>query len=176
MRNSRIEVSPHAIYVTYIISNPTPLIQKICNKRALGKSFILVWLVNNKHVNPFSCSTYQLSLGPDIMGVLSPSVQTTISTFQQETWMDHLIQEVNPLVLWLKITWIQLINFNQKVIYSSPEFVWKEPVGPTAIKFLNSAKLGEEYRNDLFVGDINNGYLYHFDLAVSWYWWWTACW
>jgi glucose/arabinose dehydrogenase len=34
----------------------------------------------------------------------------------------------------------------------------------TAIKFLNSTNLGEEYENDMFVADINNGRLYHFDL------------
>src|SRR5919199_5676129 len=49
--------------------------------------------------------------------------------------------------------------------YSDPEFVWGTTVGVTAIKFLNSTKLGEEYVNDLFVGDINDGRLYHFDLS-----------
>jgi aldose sugar dehydrogenase len=34
----------------------------------------------------------------------------------------------------------------------------------TAIKFLNSTALGDEYLNDVFVGDINNGRIYHFDL------------
>jgi glucose/arabinose dehydrogenase len=37
-------------------------------------------------------------------------------------------------------------------------------VGPTGVKFLDSDKYGEEYENDLFVGDINNGHLYHFEL------------
>jgi glucose/arabinose dehydrogenase len=60
-----------------------------------------------------------------------------------------------------------LINFNQKNTYSTPEFMWKHPVGPAAIKFFNSDKLGQEYRNDLFVGDVNNGYLYHFDLVEN---------
>ncbi|HZE78518.1 MAG TPA: hypothetical protein VE089_08220, partial [Nitrososphaeraceae archaeon] len=49
--------------------------------------------------------------------------------------------------------------------YSPPEFTWFKPtVGPTAIKFLNSDKLGKQYKNDMFVGDFHNGYLYHFDL------------
>ena len=34
----------------------------------------------------------------------------------------------------------------------------------TGIKFLNSTALGEQYLNDVFVGDINNGRIYHFDL------------
>lgn len=58
----------------------------------------------------------------------------------------------------------ELVDFDNKGKYSEPEFVWNVPVGPTAIKFLNSTIYGEEYENDLFVGDINNGNLYHFDL------------
>jgi len=57
-----------------------------------------------------------------------------------------------------------LVDFNEKGKYSPPEFTWKKPVGPTAIKFLPNDKLGKEYKNDLFVGDVNNGYIYHFDL------------
>jgi aldose sugar dehydrogenase len=32
------------------------------------------------------------------------------------------------------------------------------------LEFLSSAKYGGQYENDMFVGDINNGNLYHFDL------------
>ena len=52
----------------------------------------------------------------------------------------------------------------QTGIYRDPEFVWQIPIGVTDIKFLTSDKLGEEYENDMFVGDINNGNLYHFEL------------
>ena len=48
--------------------------------------------------------------------------------------------------------------------YSPPEFTWRESLGPTAIKFLNSDRLGKQYENDIFVGDISKGNLYHFDL------------
>jgi glucose/arabinose dehydrogenase len=58
-----------------------------------------------------------------------------------------------------------LVDFGGKGNYSSPEFIWKYTVGPTAIKFLTSDKLGEDYQNDLFVGDNNLGNLYHFDLS-----------
>lgn len=57
-----------------------------------------------------------------------------------------------------------LEDFNEKGVYSDPEFSWNAPVGVTSIKFLNSDKLGEQYQNDMFVGDFHNGYLYHFDL------------
>ena len=58
----------------------------------------------------------------------------------------------------------QFIDFNGKGKYSDPEFTWKRTVGPTGITFLNSDKLGQIYKNDMFVGDFHNGYLYHFDL------------
>ncbi len=47
--------------------------------------------------------------------------------------------------------------------YSDPEFSWLNPVGVTAITFLNSTQLGAQYQNDVFVGDINNGNLYRFE-------------
>ena len=56
------------------------------------------------------------------------------------------------------------INFNGKGTYSPPEFTWNKTVGPTGLKFLTSDKLGQEYKNDIFVGDVNNGNIYHFDL------------
>jgi aldose sugar dehydrogenase len=49
--------------------------------------------------------------------------------------------------------------------YSDPKFEWADPVGPTALMFLNSDKLGTQYKDDLFVGDVNNGNIYHFKLS-----------
>jgi hypothetical protein len=57
-----------------------------------------------------------------------------------------------------------LVDFDGRGEYRDPEFTWNTTVGPTAIKFYNSTQLGEQYQNDIFVGDINNGRLYHFDL------------
>jgi aldose sugar dehydrogenase len=57
-----------------------------------------------------------------------------------------------------------LVDFDGRGEYRDPEFTWNITVGPTAIKFYNSTQLGEEYQNDMFVGDINNGRIYHFDL------------
>jgi glucose/arabinose dehydrogenase len=59
----------------------------------------------------------------------------------------------------------ELVDFDGSGHYRDPEFVWNNTVGVTALKFLNSTKLGVEYENDMFVGDINNGRIYHFDLA-----------
>jgi len=51
--------------------------------------------------------------------------------------------------------------------YADPKFSWLTTVGPTGIAFLNSAALGGQYQNDAFVGDINNGNLYRFNLNPS---------
>jgi glucose/arabinose dehydrogenase len=57
-----------------------------------------------------------------------------------------------------------LLDFDGKAEYSSPEFTFLREPGVTAIKFLNSDKLGEKYENDIFVGGFHNGIIYHFDL------------
>ena len=48
--------------------------------------------------------------------------------------------------------------------YGDPIFSWYVPVGVTDIEFLNSTKLGEKYDDNVFVGDINNGNLYFFEV------------
>jgi aldose sugar dehydrogenase len=36
--------------------------------------------------------------------------------------------------------------------------------GPTALKFLDTDNYATAYQNDMFLGDVNNGYLYRFEL------------
>jgi glucose/arabinose dehydrogenase len=57
-----------------------------------------------------------------------------------------------------------LVDFGGKGKYHSPQFVWNHTVGVTGIIFLNSDKLGKKYENDIFVGDVHRGNLYHFKL------------
>jgi aldose sugar dehydrogenase len=58
-----------------------------------------------------------------------------------------------------------LVDFDGRGKYSSPEFTWLHSgIGVTALRFLDSDKLGKQYKNDVFVGDWINGRLYHFDL------------
>jgi glucose/arabinose dehydrogenase len=57
-----------------------------------------------------------------------------------------------------------LVDFDGRGRYSDPEFTWQQTVAPTGLDFLDSSALGATYQNDLFVGDYNNGNLYHFDL------------
>jgi glucose/arabinose dehydrogenase len=56
------------------------------------------------------------------------------------------------------------VDFGGKGNYSAPEFIWTDTVGVTAVQFFHSDRLGEEYRDDMFVGSIVKGDIYHFDL------------
>jgi len=58
----------------------------------------------------------------------------------------------------------KLVFFGGEGKYRAPEFSWLPTIGPTALKFLDSAKLGSQYKDDMFVGDVNTGSLYHFKL------------
>ena len=48
--------------------------------------------------------------------------------------------------------------------YADPVFSWEEQIGITDLEFLDSTALGPKYAYNLFVGDINNGNLYYFEL------------
>jgi aldose sugar dehydrogenase len=58
----------------------------------------------------------------------------------------------------------KLVTFDGKGKYSEPKLVWGRTAGLTSLIFLNSDNLGTQYRNDIFVGDVHNGRIYHFDL------------
>ena len=57
-----------------------------------------------------------------------------------------------------------LVYFNGKGHYSPPEFTWDKSVAPTALLFLDSDRLGSSYKNDMFVGSVDSGRIFHFDL------------
>jgi aldose sugar dehydrogenase len=57
----------------------------------------------------------------------------------------------------------QLVNFPHSH-YADPVFSWKNPVAVTDIEFMKSSVLGEKYKNNIFVGDYNNGNLYYFEV------------
>jgi glucose/arabinose dehydrogenase len=57
-----------------------------------------------------------------------------------------------------------LEDFGGKGRYSDPELSWEKNIGPTALKFLDSDMYGAEYKNDMFLGDVNEGKIYHFNL------------
>jgi aldose sugar dehydrogenase len=82
----------------------------------------------------------------------------------QGIWRDH-VRDIHLNDSDITYYPSDLVDFDGKGKYRTPEFTWKYTVGPTALKFLTSDKLGREYQNDMFVGDVNNGRIYHFNLS-----------
>jgi aldose sugar dehydrogenase len=58
----------------------------------------------------------------------------------------------------------EMVTFDDRGKYNEPKIVWGGSTGLTSIVFLNTDKLGTEYRNDIFVGSVHNSRIYHFDL------------
>ena len=54
--------------------------------------------------------------------------------------------------------------------YSDPILSFTPSLGLTDIEFLNSSLLGDRYENNIFVGDINYGNLYFFELNGTTKW------
>jgi aldose sugar dehydrogenase len=126
-------------------------------------------LGNSKHVNKYYAYGIRNSFGLDFDPL-------TGNLWDTENGLDYgdEINLVKPGFNsgWKKIQgkapndfdYSQLVNFDGKGKYSDPEFSWAKTVGPTKIKFLNSDKLGDKYKNDIFVSDIKYGRIYHFEL------------
>jgi aldose sugar dehydrogenase len=61
----------------------------------------------------------------------------------------------------------ELVDFDGNGVYSDPEFSWRSDSSfrpaPTSVVFFDSDKMGQQYENDMFVGDVR-GEIYHFKL------------
>jgi aldose sugar dehydrogenase len=57
----------------------------------------------------------------------------------------------------------ELVNYPASH-YADPVFSWKNSVAVTGIEFMKSSVLGQKYKNNIFVGDYNNGNLYYFEV------------
>jgi aldose sugar dehydrogenase len=57
-----------------------------------------------------------------------------------------------------------LVDFSGKGVYRAPEFAWQQVIAPSSLTFLNSSKLGKQYQDDMFVGDVLYGNIYDFKL------------
>ena len=55
-----------------------------------------------------------------------------------------------------------LVDIGGQGKYSPPELTWKRHYGITALKFYDSTVLGNQYKNNIFVGDFHFGNIYHF--------------
>lgn len=60
-----------------------------------------------------------------------------------------------------EVTKEELVNLNGSN-YSNPVFSWNPSLGVTDIEFFDSNNFGDTYKNNIFVGDINNGNIYYF--------------
>jgi len=60
-----------------------------------------------------------------------------------------------------------LASLGERAYYSDPRFSWLTPVAPTDVHFLENARLGAQYKNDMFVGSLHGGKIYNFDLSPS---------
>lgn len=69
---------------------------------------------------------------------------------------------MGPIAL-SNVTESQLFNL-QGSKYADPVFSWRRSIGVTDIEFFTSDKLGEKYKNNIFVGDYNAGHLYFFEV------------
>jgi len=58
----------------------------------------------------------------------------------------------------------KLILFDGKGTYYEPVFTWVDTIAPTAITFIDSKIFGEGYENDLLVGSVKQGRIFHFNL------------
>jgi glucose/arabinose dehydrogenase len=57
-----------------------------------------------------------------------------------------------------------LLNFNGSGKYRNPELTTNTTIGPVALTFLNSTKLGNYYYDTMFVSDYDNQNIYNFKL------------
>ena len=58
----------------------------------------------------------------------------------------------------------ELITFDDRGHYEEPKLVWTKSTGLTALIFLDTDRLGHQYRNNVFVGSVHNGHIYRFEL------------
>lgn len=57
-----------------------------------------------------------------------------------------------------------LESFGGKGKYIEPKLVWDNTAAPTALLFMNSEELGIQYLNDMFVGSVEDGKIFHLEL------------
>jgi glucose/arabinose dehydrogenase len=104
--------------------------------------------------DPITGNLWQTENGPDVydeINVVKPGFNSG--------W----IQVMGPLSRNAGVSTDQLVNFPGSH-YADPVFSWKNPVAVTDIEFMKSSVLGEKYKNNIFVGDYNNGNLYYFEV------------
>jgi glucose/arabinose dehydrogenase len=108
--------------------------------------------------DPLTGNLWDTENGPtygDEINLVKPGFNSGFSKIQGMV-KDQLAGKADPAK--------DLVNFGGKGVYKDPEFVSTIPIAPTALNFLNSDKLGRQYENTMFVGDVDTGSLYNFKL------------
>jgi glucose/arabinose dehydrogenase len=62
----------------------------------------------------------------------------------------------------------KLVSMGPKAHYEEPKLSWDTPIAPTDAFFMDTARLGTAYKNDLFVGTVKNGgTIFRFGMSPS---------
>jgi aldose sugar dehydrogenase len=85
----------------------------------------------------------------------------------QGIWEHGVPSQNNYLPENITLSPTDLVDFNGNGSYKEPKFIWYYSVGPTALKFMDSDKLGKQYENDIFVGDFHTGSISNFNLRAN---------
>jgi aldose sugar dehydrogenase len=113
--------------------------------------------------DPVTAKLWDTENGPDYgdeINLVNPGFNSGWQQVQG-IWIRERLDAMGPIA---PVQPSNLVEFGGRGVYHPPQFTWNKTIGPTAIKFLNSDKLGKQYENDMFVADIDNGNIYHFQL------------
>jgi len=116
--------------------------------------------------DPVTGKLWDTELGPafgDEINLVEPGFNSGWSTVQGIWAPSDKIGRYDLTIRSRQLYPENLVDFDGRGKYSTPEFIWKDPVCVTAIKFISSDKYGKEYEGDVFVGT-SIGNLYHFDM------------
>ncbi|MBC8106747.1 MAG: PQQ-dependent sugar dehydrogenase [Anaerolineae bacterium] len=107
--------------------------------------------------DPVTSDLWDTENGPDRMDEIN-----RVTPGFNSGWQDIM----GPIARSGKTT-ADLVSLGLRANYQDPKLSWDETVAPTDLEFFSSSRLGTQYRNDLFVGDVNTGSLYRFDLTSN---------
>jgi aldose sugar dehydrogenase len=113
--------------------------------------------------DPLTGKLWDTENGPDFgdeINLVNPGFNSGWQQVQG-IWIREPLDAMGPIA---PVQPSNLVDFGGKGVYHLPQFTWNKTIGPTAIKFLDSDKLGKQYENDMFVADIDDGNIYHFQL------------
>src|SRR4029078_7773973 len=134
--------------------------------------------VNTK--NEFPTSQMEKYYGYGIRNSFGLAVDPVTGNLWDTENMDKDYDEINLINPGFNSGWKQLMgpiaksSITQKDLvtlsgsyYGDPVFSWEPSRGVTDIEFFNSNNFGLDYKNNVFVGDINNGNLYYFKVNTN---------